>query len=344
MTPSYLAVTFHESEHPRPFAEGVKAALRAGRVPGKLLYRSPAQAQRWLDYHQGCSPSHTDAPLRGLYRELYEAAAGYLAGRGETPPAHLVGLGCGGGQKDGDLLDVLAGSRKGGALLYTPVDASPSLVMEAGLHVRGRRPETLVHPLVADLERAPDLRAWLTGRERGPAWRITTCFGMIPNLDPAAFPRWLRSLLRPGEPLLFSANLSPTGGEGDQARILPQYNNPLARAWYLGALEALGLPPEAFRLDVRSRPLPRGLEGNSGALPDGSAWQVTVTAEPTRDLALHLFGERFEFRPGEPLTLFTSNRFTAAAVRALLEAVGLAILRERIYASGEEGVFLCLGA
>jgi len=47
-----VTLTFHESQYPARLAEQVCQGLGARTLPGKLLYESPTQAQRWsVDNH-----------------------------------------------------------------------------------------------------------------------------------------------------------------------------------------------------------------------------------------------------------------------------------------------------
>src|SRR5262249_47321514 len=95
-----VMLTFHESQYPARLAEQVRQGLRVRTLPGKLLYESPAQAQRWLAYHQAYSPSRTEPELLALYDQALQAALQALA-----PSAlHYVSLGCGGGKKDARFL------------------------------------------------------------------------------------------------------------------------------------------------------------------------------------------------------------------------------------------------
>ena len=54
-----VTLTFHDSQYPARVAEQLRQGLRAKKLPGKFLYESPAQAQRWLAYHQAYAPSRT---------------------------------------------------------------------------------------------------------------------------------------------------------------------------------------------------------------------------------------------------------------------------------------------
>jgi uncharacterized SAM-dependent methyltransferase len=333
MSDPLLTLTLHPSEYPAAQREDVLSALRALRLPGKLLYQSPAQAQRWLDYHAAWSPSRTDKALRTQYGRSYRAAAEALG----RAPAMLVGVGSGGGSKDADLLERMARAAQGRALCYVPLDASAALAAEAALLVRQRCPDAAVHPLVADLAAAPELEDWLEAAAPG-AQRVYSCLGVLPNVDLLAFPAWLAGLLRAGDVLLVSANLSPAGMTADGARILMQYDNPLARAWYYGALDELGFSQRAYALDISARPLE---EAGALGLTGEAAWQIAVRAALRETVVLTLQGESLRFPAGRRLEVFHSHRFTAEATERLLESAGLAVTGRWVGAGGEEGIFLC---
>jgi len=323
---SFLPVAIHESRFPGSRGISARAAFARGRLPGWLLYEGDSQAARWLAYHAAWSPARTEQALRDLYGRAFEAAWAAL----DSGPRRLVSLGCGGGRKDGDALDVLPG----GAVAhcdYTPVDSSLALVLQAARHVAGRHALRGCSPLVADLEAEPALEAWLAGQEQAGVRRLFTCFGMIPNLDPDSFPRYVAGLLRPGDGLLLSANLSPGGYPADGGRILAQYDNPEARAWYQGALAGLGLTPDDVALTVQPRPL----------TPEGSRWLIEAVALARRPKRIEVEGATLELAAGSTLRVFHSLRFTLPAILDLLRDAGLVPAEHWLHAAGEEGIFRC---
>jgi uncharacterized SAM-dependent methyltransferase len=325
-----LEVAVHETEFPEAFVQSVVEGLGMRRLPGKWLYHDPAQARLWLDYHDASSPSRADPAMAALYREAFSGALDAL-GQGSLC---AVSLGCGGGRKDAELL-ALAQQRRGADAppSYAPVDASQPLVLEAALHVARRFPHLAFHPLAADLARSPDLRGWLDAIEPEGGARLFTCFGMVPNMEPAPFLAFLAGVLRAGDGLLLSANLSPGGMAADRARILPQYDNPQALRWYEAALEALGLQPAHVALQVSA----------ARQEDDDAAWRIVVEALVVRDTRLEVFGQAFSFSRGERLQVFHSNRFTAEAFRGTLAQAGLEPQAEWLHKSGEEGIFFCKG-
>src|SRR5262249_61162459 len=108
-----VTLTVHDSQYPDRMAEQLRCGLRTRKLPGKFLYESPAQAQRWLAYHQAYSPSRTEPELLALYDQALQVALQAL-----TPSAlHYVSLGCGGCTKDVPVLQQAA--------LRCPAPASP---------------------------------------------------------------------------------------------------------------------------------------------------------------------------------------------------------------------------
>lgn len=334
----YPQVSVHPSEHPQASSAALLNALKEHRLPGKWLYNSLAQSSRWLAYHQAWSPSRMDALVAARYREAFAVAVRKFA----TDHVHIIGLGCGGGQKDNDLLAALRErpSYGGTGKRYTPVDASLALVLEAAGQTARRHPQVEIHPLLADLETSPDLAGWLEALEPPRTGRLATCFGMIPNLDPKRFPAWLAGFLRMEDRLLFSANLSPGGLEADGERILRQYDNPPARQWYLGALESLGIKTDHVNLDISAESLPAVVDSVAGG-ESGKVWRIRAVATPKAPLAVEVFGEAVKFDTVNPLEVFTSNRFDQESVTKLLENAGLAVEQTWDGANGEEGIFLC---
>ncbi len=323
-----ITITFHESQYPSRIAEQLRHGLRAHRLPMKFLYDSPAQAQRWLAYHHAYAPASTMPEVSASYQRAMQHALQVLG-----PCAlHYISLGCGSGSKDAWCLRQAVA--QGTALSFTPMDTSAALVIETLLRIRRDFPDLPSLPLVVDLETAPDLEAWLCQQETVTSRRLLACFGMIPNFEHAPFLQYIRSLMRPGDLLLLSANLSPGPYAATSAHILPQYDNSLARAWFAGALESLGIPLAHSHLIVQSQPL----------RPDGHIWQIQAQATFRRPVTITLYGESFAFMPGETLLLFFSTRFTPQIFPDVLAAAGLTVLQKWLFASQEEGIYLCAHA
>ena len=321
-----LKLTFHESQYPEPLAVLCRKALRARKLPGRLLYDSPAQAQRWLAYHQEYSPSRTEPELLALYERAIAAAV--LSASAERP-LHYVSLGCGGGNKDALFVRTALNQQR--SLHVSPTDTSPALVLETMLRLEEAFSPLAASPLVIDLAAEPDIGPWLTQQEPQGARRIFGCFGIIPNFDYVALLSYLKRLMRAGDLLLLSANLSPGSYDSAAQRIVPQYDNPLARAWFAGLLDSLGFAASDLRLSVTARPL----------RDDGHVWRVQADALLLKDVALRLYEESFDFREGEALEIFFSNRFTPMVFPQILDSAGFSLSQSWVLDSQEEGIYLC---
>ncbi|MFO1487817.1 MAG: L-histidine N(alpha)-methyltransferase [Verrucomicrobiota bacterium] len=315
-------IAVHPSQFPEAVRQDLLASLASRRINHKFHYDSIKQTQRWLALHQIYSPSRNDEDCAATYDRSFQAMAALLAGQ----RIHLIGLGCGGGQKDTRLVKCLNGSAR--EIYYSPCDVSTAMVLTAQSAAQSATPNCF--PLVCDFAAAPDLAEYFQSRTPPQAVRVLTFFGMIPNFEPEVILPWLVSLLRPRDFLLFSANLAP-GADYDAGMkaILPQYDNPPTRDWLM-----------TFLLDL-------GVERGDGELrfgiPDGDAGLKRVTAEfhflKTRRLEID--GHRFNFCAGDFVRLFFSYRYTPDRTRDLLARHGLSILNQWVAHSEEEGVFLC---
>ena len=321
-----LKLTFHESQYPERLGDLCRRALRARKLPGRLLYDSPAQAQRWLTYHQKYSPSRIEPELLTLYERAFKAAV--LSSLRERP-LHYVSLGCGGGNKD--TLFARSAVNVGRPLHISPMDTSPALVLETMLRLEEALPTLTASPLVVDLAAEPDIDAWLAQQETQGAHRVFGCFGIIPNFDFVALLSYLRRLMREDDLLLLSANLSPDPYSSAAQRILPQYDNPLAHAWFAGLLDSLGFTATDLHFSVTALPLRE----------DGHIWRIQADAVLLKDVVLTLYEESFDFKEGEALEVFFSNRFTPAVLPQILTSAGLSLKESWVLDSREEGIYLC---
>ena len=205
--------------------------------------------------------SRSEPGCAAVYERAFETAHAGTDGCA----AHVIALGCGGGEKDAHLLEALSGGAN--KLLYSPVDVSVAMVLaarEAALKVLGADncfPVVCDLPGVADWEEIlPSVGAQLP--------RVITFFGMMPALSPAEVLPQLSRLVRPQDLLLLSANLAPGPNYTEGvARVLPQYDNPPMRQWLLGWATDFGLeltgtelrfevatykgPPDLARIEAR---------------------------------------------------------------------------------------------
>jgi uncharacterized SAM-dependent methyltransferase len=321
---SLAAVTVHSSQFPENVRRDLLDCLRVRQISPKFHYDSYKQAQKWLALHEACSPSRTDPGCAAMYDRCFAAAAD----RTTAAEVQVIGLGCGGGQKDARLLRLLAG--QGRAVAYRPCDVSLALALTARQAARQAAGHLRCDPLICDLALADDL-AEVFGPPAGahPA-RWITFFGMIPNFEPEQILPRLAGLVGGGDWLLLSANLAPGPdyAAGVQ-RILPGYDNPLCRDWLTTFLFDLGCAAEDGAVRF--------------AVEDSAAGLKRVAADFhfARRRALTVHGERFEFGAGDKLRLFYSYRHTPDRIRALLKRHQLETREQWVAPSGEEGVFLC---
>jgi uncharacterized SAM-dependent methyltransferase len=320
-----VTLTFHESQYPSQVVVQLRHGLRTRRLPGKFLYESPAQAQRWLAYHQAYSPSRTESALLALYQQSFQAALQAAS----TNSLHYISLGCGGGTKDTLFLQQAILQHK--SVCFTPMDTSAALVVETMLRLQETLPDLPSFPLVVDLEVEPEFTAFLEQSEPPATQRLFGCFGMLPNFDYRTFLPYLRRLMRPIDLLFLSANLSPLPYPASNPHIVPQYDNPLARVWFGGLLESLGFSISDVDLRIETQAL----------RPDGHIWQIYTDVRFLQQVHLTLHDESFAFHTGDRLRLFFSNRFTPQVMPQVLAEAGLTTIATFLLASQEEGIYLC---
>ena len=187
--PPLARVTIHASQFPQNVRRDLLESLRTRQVNHKFHYDSVKQTQQWLALHQAYSPSRTDADCAAAYDRSFEAVAARMTAR----RVHLIGLGCGGGQKDTRLLKLLQDSGK--EVSYTPSDVSTAMVLVAWQSALAVLPAEKCSPLVCDLASADDLPSVLAEFAPPEAARLITFFGMLPNFEPA---RHSAAVGRPG--------------------------------------------------------------------------------------------------------------------------------------------------
>lgn len=313
-------VTIHASQFPERVRNDLLASLHRRAINPKFHYDSLKQTLKWLALHEAHSPARTDRNVLTIYDQAFLAIAKRIRGK----RLHLIGLGCGGGQKDARLLQLL--KQGGKRVSYTPSDVSVAMTLVAREAARPFLSKESCFPLVCDLATARDLPAVLANRH--PA--IITFFGMIPNFEPRDILPKLAGLVGKKDYLLFSANLAPGPDYAAGLRvILPQYDNRLTRDWLLTLLIDLGIELSDGRLDFSIKNGALGLK------------RVTATFHFLRTRQITVHRRRFRFRRGESIRLFFSYRYTPDRVARQLGRHGLRILDQWLSESGEEGVFLC---
>jgi uncharacterized SAM-dependent methyltransferase len=318
---SVVDVAIHSSQFPGNVRRDLLASLRTRRINHKFHYDSVKQTQRWLALHQIYSPSRNDADCAATYERAFADATSRI----KTKSIHVIGLGCGGGQKDTRLLKLLK-SGSGRKLFYTPCDVSPAMVLVARTAAVSVVPEKNCFPFVCDLATADDLSA--TPVTRQPS--LVTFFGMIPNFEPDLILPRLAELVRPKDFLLFSANLSPGDGfSAGMKRILPQYDNAPTHEWLMTFLLDIGVERRDGELRFAIEPGKFGLK------------RVVARFHFRRQCRIAIESNEFAFWSGDHIRLFFSYRYTPDLVRKHLARHGLEVLDQWITQSEEEGVFLC---
>jgi L-histidine N-alpha-methyltransferase len=334
---SLARVAIHSSQFPEAVRADLLESLRSRQINHKFHYDSFKQTRKWLALHEVYSPARTDANCREVYQASFGEAIQHL----KSGPARVIGLGCGGGQKDAALLELL--HRTGREVWYTPTDVSTAMVLVARQRALGVVPEAHCFPLVCDLATAADLNSILphqpapnveTGTEDQQlpaAARVFTFFGMLPNFEPEVILPRLSSLIESADFLLLSANLAPgTDYAAGAEKVLPLYDNPLTRDWLLTFLLDLGIEQADGELRFT-------IETQDDLL---QLRRITAYFQFVRARAIEVDSETFQFRAGESIRLFFSYRHTPALVRELLGLHHLRVVSQWITASQEEGVFL----
>lgn len=320
---SLANVAIHASQFPENVRRDLLASLRTRQVNHKFHYDSVKQTQKWLALHQIYSPSRNDAACAATYDRAFTEATKQIKAR----RIHVIGLGCGGGQKDTRLLKLLKAGGK--QIFYTPCDVSTAMVLVAREAAMSVVPEKRCFPVVCDLASANDLRAVFTTSLAPSTPRVVTFFGMIPNFEPQEILSRLAALIRPQDCLLFSANLAP--GKNYLAgvkRILPQYDNAPTREWLLTFLLDLGIERGDGKLQF-------AIENGGAGLK-----RVVVNFQFSRACHFAIEAEKLTFRRGEFIRLFFSYRYTPARVVTALAKHGLEVHDQWLTPSEEEGVFL----
>jgi L-histidine N-alpha-methyltransferase len=317
-------VIIHQSQFPENVRRDLLESLRTRRVNHKFHYDSIKQTNKWLALHQAYSPSRNEVDCTATYDHAFAEAVKQITAK----DIHLIGLGCGGGQKDARLLKLLKTHRK--TVRYTPSDVSVAMTLVADQAARAAVSRASCFPLVCDLATADDLAQVLAAGQPSRAARLVTFFGMIPNFEPQDILPKLARLIRRPDTLLFSANLAPGPDyAAGVAKILPQYDNTLTREWLLAFLLDLGVARGDGKLRF-------SVETGAELLR-----RVVARFQFQRSRRITVESETFAFRRGESIRLFFSYRYTPELVRAELAKHGLRVCDQWITQSGEEGVFLC---
>ncbi len=319
---SGATIFIDRSQFPENVRRDLLDSLRARALNHKFHYESHKQAAKWLALHEAYSPARRDDSCLRIYDDAFQGTMAAL----ETKKIHLVGLGCGGGQKEARLLELLNAPT---SVRYTASDVSLPLVLVAQEAAQKFVPRENSHGLVCDLATTTELAAALDNFNSDER-RLVTLFGLIPNFEPAPLLSRVAALLRPGDLLLMSANLAPGPDyAAGVERVFPQYDNEPTREWLLTLLLDLGFERDDGTLRFTIQSDERQLR------------RITAEFELQRPRDIRVFGEVISFAGGERLRVFFSYRHTPQTIRALLVDQGVDVTGEWLNDAGEEGVFLC---
>ena len=324
MTSPCVSVAIHPSLFPEAVQARLLASFQTRRIHGAFHYDTARRAHRWMQVHATHSPAVTADDARSIYDQAARESVVGLA-----PDAWgCIGLGCGSGHKEARVAAALAA--RGSSVTYLPLDVSVPLVLISREAALAQLPNLTVHPIAADLTDASDLSSVINPLLPAGAGRFFTLFGMLPNFEPEFIFGRMASWLRPGDRLLFSANLAPGPDlEAGVRAVLPQYDNPETKAWLRTLLEDHGVSADCGSVVFHIEPV----HGFPGCARIAADWVVSQSSE------LVLDGESFPLLPGERLRLFFSCRHTPGSIEFGLRSHGLRLAQSWIAGSGEEGVF-----
>jgi SAM-dependent methyltransferase len=324
MTSPCVSVAIHPSLFPEAVQARLLASFQTRRIHGAFHYDTARRAHRWMQVHA----THSPAVMADDARSIYDQAARESV-VGLAPGAWgCIGLGCGSGHKEARVAAALAA--RGSSVTYLPLDVSVPLVLISREAALAQLPNLTVHPIAADLTDASDLSSVINPLLPAGAGRFFTLFGMLPNFEPEFIFGRMASWLRPGDRLLFSANLAPGPDlEAGVRAVLPQYDNPETKAWLRTLLEDHGVSADCGSVVFHIEPV----HGFPGCARIAADWVVSQSSE------LVLDGESFPLLPGERLRLFFSCRHTPGSIEFGLRSHGLRLAQSWIAGSGEEGVF-----
>jgi L-histidine N-alpha-methyltransferase len=316
-TADFVTLHVHQSQYPAAVRASLLDSLRSRQVNHKFHYVSYKQASQWVALFNRYSPYVNDPDCRRIYESSFQKVASVV----RTGPVQVIGLGCGSGDKDLQLLQLLRNA--GPAATYVPVDASVPLVLatyhkveKAGFSVSAAIVSDIGHPF-----------SW---RDVPAELCLVTFFGMIPNFEPKTVWPNLAAMLEPGELLLVSANLAP--GEDYEAglqKVLPQYDNAETAEWLLTFLSDLGVDRGDGELRWRIES-----DAHYSALR-----RISAHFEFTRPRAVVVEGVEFSFQAADRIRLFFSYRYGLQQLKGIADEHNLRV--QEVWSTTEEAVVLC---
>ena len=314
--------------HPSQFPEGVSqdylTSFFSKKINHKFHYDSVKQSQKWLKIHETFSPARQDQNCIDAYAKCFQKTAEIIDNHDLN--LNLIGLGCGGGEKDKLLVSHLFNPQR--ALTYYPVDVSLSLAIISAQKVGGAFNNLQIQPIVCDLLQSDDLISLIDNQDKR---NIITFFGMIPNFAPEEILPILSNFLSEGDLLLFSANLAP-GSDYLQGvlKVFPQYNNELTKEWLITVLLDAGVERKDGNIQFT-------IEDDRNS----QFKRIAAYFELENDVSFRLEDQLVEWKNGEKVRLFFSNRYTSSMIQEVLKSYGINVLDYWEAANQEEGIYLC---
>jgi uncharacterized SAM-dependent methyltransferase len=322
---SFEQVQIHTSQFPQNVYQAYLNGFCENKIAHKFHYDSVKQSQKWLALHHAFSPSWHDQACILAYTHCFEKTMSLLE---DNYPIEIIGLGCGEGSKDNQLISNIV--KKNQLLTYYPIDVSLALAMMAAQRVRANYPHIVIKPIVCDLLFANDLMTLLTLPYRSQ--RILTFFGMMPNFLPHNIMPILSHFLKAGDLLMISANLAP-GKDYEEGvkKILPQYDNALTQDWLFTVLNDAGISSSQGHIVFN-------IENDSAF---DALQKIVAYFEFSQKTTLTLDAQTFAWQANDKIQLFYSYRYTTKKIEDLLSEYGITVIEGWEAASQEEAIYLC---
>jgi dimethylhistidine N-methyltransferase len=311
--------------------EAVAAEARRG------LTSKPKSLSPWLFYDEAGSRLFEQISALPEYyltrteHNLFAAHADEIVRNVQSSsniPITVVELGAGTAAKTGILLRVLTSSQP--AVLYQPIDISPTALEEARAQLERTIPGLKVHPLVANyvtnsfsIERPPHTRVL--------ALYIGSSIGNFSPLEAQKILSRLRSQLQPGDALLLGTDLAPCPPEVSVPAKSP--------STLLAAYNDTEGVTAAFNRNILSR-LNRELGANfrpeqfaHRALWNHTHSRIEMHLKSLVPQTVHIPANsagaalNLHFEEGETIHTENSYKFTPATTASLLEASAFAPTR-----------------
>ncbi|MEY3870174.1 MAG: hypothetical protein RLZZ338_4065 [Cyanobacteriota bacterium] len=325
MSEIFEKVYVHPSQFPHQVYQDYLGGFALGKINQKFHYDSVKQSQKWLKLHEAFSPARTSDDCINAYEKCFEKTAKIVDNFSKL---QLIGLGCGGGEKDKLLISYLFNRDK--KIIYYPVDVSLSLSLISAHKIRASYPEVAVEPIVCDLLHSDDLIRNINQSEKER--KILTFFGTIHNFHPDEIIPILSHFLQEGDILLMSANLSPGDDylEGIN-KIMPQYDNELTKDWLMTVLVDAGINQESgtIKLTLKDAPIEPDLK------------RINYHFEVENDVSFKLDDQMIQWQTGDEVQLFFSYRYTTRKIQEVLQKYDIKVMDYWEGANQEEGIYFC---